>query len=245
LRIALIADVHGNLLALEAVLADLRQFAPDATWNLGDHLSGPLWAAATADLLMATPMVHIRGNHDRQLLDRPVEQMGPSDRAAYAELNDAHKAWLTSLPAVATIDGVHLCHGTPADDATYLVERTDGAGLLTAPAIEKHLSDVPESIVVCGHSHIPRVVRSAERRTIINPGSVGLAAYNADDHNMECGSPHARYMIVDVVAGRAAVMQRGVEYGWDQAADLAASRGRPDWAVALRTGYALVDAATA
>jgi hypothetical protein len=59
--------------------------------NLGDHLSGPLQASATADALMSEPWLHIRGNHDRQLLDRPFENMGGSDRAAYEHLQDRHK----------------------------------------------------------------------------------------------------------------------------------------------------------
>ena len=73
MRIAVFADVHGNLLALEAVLADIASRSPDATVNLGDCLSGPLQAAATADLLMSRDFLTIRGNHDRQLLDRPFE----------------------------------------------------------------------------------------------------------------------------------------------------------------------------
>lgn len=82
MRIAVLADIHGNLRALEAVQSDLRKQSPDLVVNLGDHLSGPLQAAATADALMSENYVHIRGNHDRQLLDRPVEEMGASDRAA-------------------------------------------------------------------------------------------------------------------------------------------------------------------
>jgi predicted phosphodiesterase len=82
MRIAVLADIHGNLRALEAVQRDLRQQAPDLVVNLGDHLSGPLEAALTADALMSTSYVHIRGNHDRRLLDWPAEQMRPSDRAA-------------------------------------------------------------------------------------------------------------------------------------------------------------------
>lgn len=64
---------------------------PDLVVNLGDHLSGPLQASATADALMSEPWLHIRGNHDRQLLDRPFENMGGSDRAAYEHLQDRHK----------------------------------------------------------------------------------------------------------------------------------------------------------
>ena len=92
MRIGVLADVHGNLRALEAVLADLAKYTLDVVVNLGDHLSGPLQAAATADVLMAQSYVTIRGNHDRQLLDRPPEKMSPSDRAAHARIGPTHKS---------------------------------------------------------------------------------------------------------------------------------------------------------
>jgi Calcineurin-like phosphoesterase len=100
MRIAVLADIHGNLLALEAVIRDLHTNTPDLVVNLGDHLSGPLWAAATADLLISeTDWVHIRGNHDRQLVELQTDAMGQSDRAAAAQLSMSQKSWLASLPS--------------------------------------------------------------------------------------------------------------------------------------------------
>ena len=93
MRLAVIADIHGNLRALEAVQTDLHRHAPDLVLNLGDHLSGPLQAAGAADLLMQSNYLSIRGNHDRQLLDRSPEKMGLSDRAAFAQLTGAHRAF--------------------------------------------------------------------------------------------------------------------------------------------------------
>ena len=87
MRIAVLADIHGNLRALEAVQADIAKRSPDVIVNLGDNVSGPLQAAATADLLMQRSYVHIRGNHDRQVVDRAPEAMGLSDRAAHGQLN--------------------------------------------------------------------------------------------------------------------------------------------------------------
>src|SRR5208337_3084558 len=104
MQIAVIADIHGNLRALEAVQADLRAQSPDLVVNLGDHLSGPLQAAATADALMGTGYVHIRGNHDRRLLDHPPDAMRPSDRAAHDQIDDRHRAWLRQLPATYDVD---------------------------------------------------------------------------------------------------------------------------------------------
>ena len=76
MRIAVVADIHGNVRALRAVMDDLKEVAPDRVINLGDCVSGPLEAAETADLLISLAWTTVRGNHDRQLLDCPVEQMG-------------------------------------------------------------------------------------------------------------------------------------------------------------------------
>ena len=82
MRFAAIADVHGNYLALEAVIADIRAQGIDEIVNLGDMASGPLDARRTMDALMALDAVHVLGNHDRCLIDRPPEKMGSWDRPA-------------------------------------------------------------------------------------------------------------------------------------------------------------------
>lgn len=240
MRIAVIADIHGNLRALEAVRADLGRHAPDVVVNLGDHLSGPLQAAATADLLMETDYIHIRGNHDRQLLDRPPEQMGPSDRAAFQQLTSRHKEWLSRLPATKMLgEQILLCHGTPSSDLEYLLEEIHGTELRLVPANKVH-SMVP--LVLCGHSHIPRLVRTIAGATMVNPGSVGLPAYDDTHptlHYVETGSPHARYAIIDQAGSTLKVDFVALEYDWDGAAKDAAAAGRADWSHALASGYAL------
>jgi putative phosphoesterase len=239
MRIAVIADIHGNLRALEAVQADLRRHAPDVVVNLGDHLSGPLQAAATADLLMETDYIHIRGNHDRQLMDRPPEQMGPSDRAAFEHLTSRHREWLSKLPATKMLgEQILLCHGTPSSDLEYLLEEIHGTEVRLRSPKQIH-SEVP--LVLCGHSHIPRLVRTTAGAAIVNPGSVGLPAYDdthPSPHYVETGSPHARYAIVDQEARTLKVDFVALEYDWEGAAQDAASAGRADWAHALATGHA-------
>jgi putative phosphoesterase len=234
LRLAVISDIHGNLRALEAVQSDLRRHAPDVVVNLGDHLSGPLQAAAVADLLMETDYIHIRGNHDRQLLDRPPQQMGPSDRAAFEQLTDRHKQWLSNLPPTKMLDeNILLCHGTPENDLEYLLEEVHGSEL----RLTKHIQ-LSVGLVLCGHSHIPRLVRT----TIVNPGSVGLPAFDDTHptlHYAETGSPHARYAIIDREPKALKINLIAIEYDWDQASRDAAAANRPDWAHALATGYAL------
>ena len=97
MKIAIISDIHGNLLALQAVLADITRQGVDQTVNLGDSLSGPLQPAETADLLMAQGFPTIKGNHERQLLAAralPAAQVDlrGSDGYAAAQVSAAHIA---------------------------------------------------------------------------------------------------------------------------------------------------------
>jgi putative phosphoesterase len=245
MRIAVLADIHGNLRALEAVRADLVKRSPDVVVNLGDHVSGPLQAAATADLLMQESYIQIRGNHDRQLIDRAPVDMGPSDQAAHAQLNSGHLTWLASLPATQMLgEDVQLCHGSPGDDLEYLLEQIDGDRIrLAAPEqIQERLGSVRAALILCGHTHIPRIVSLPGGVCVMNPGSVGLQAYDAPSpamHYVETGSPHARYAIVDWELKALRVEFVAIDYDWELAAKEAAHANRPDWAHALATGYAL------
>ena len=245
MRIAVLADIHGNLRALEAVQRDLRTQSPDLVVNLGDHLSGPLQAAETAAALISANYVTIRGNHDRQLLDRPPERMGLSDCAAFRHLQQQHRAWLRALPATLDLDGgIHLCHGSPQDDLQYLLEEVhpDVVSLAAADAVESRLGELQAEVVLCGHTHIPRVVRTRSGIQIVNPGSVGLQAYDDSDpwpHYMETGSPHARYALLDREGSSWRVTFVALEYDWAAASEEARRANRPDWAHALATGYAL------
>jgi hypothetical protein len=86
MRIAIVADIHGNLPALEAVLADIEHRTVDRTINLGDCVSGPLWPREVCDLLMARDDLTLRGK-DRWVSGPDPGRMGPSDRYAYSQLN--------------------------------------------------------------------------------------------------------------------------------------------------------------
>ena len=80
MRIAVIADIHGNMPALEAVLADIQRRHVNRTINLGDCVSGPLWPREVCDLVMGRDDLTIRGNHDRWASGPDPTTMGPSDR---------------------------------------------------------------------------------------------------------------------------------------------------------------------
>ncbi|PVX75607.1 metallophosphoesterase family protein [Paraburkholderia unamae] len=243
MKIAALSDIHGNLAALEAVLADIQQQGADVIVNLGDILSGPLYPSQTADLLMRLGLPTIRGNHERQLLGADPARMGPSDRFARGVLSAAQLAWVRDLPATLRLDDdVLLVHGTPQDDLSYFLETVMASGCRTAThdEVRRRAADAEATLILCGHTHLQRTMKLADGRLIVNPGSVGLPAYEDSQpfaHRMEAGSPHARYASVTRSPRGWEVEFRAVEYDWHAAADLAASNGRPDWERALRTGY--------
>ncbi len=245
MRLAAIADTHGNHLALEAVLADIARIGVDLTVNLGDHLSGPLDAARAADLLMEADTTAIRGNHDRWILEQAPEEMGASDRWAYDQLTEAHRTWLAALPATRTVDGrIFLCHGTPGDDNAYWLERVHPYGVVGLNAIEEieaAATGIDCPLILCAHSHIPRAVRLRDGRLIVNPGSVGCPGYDDPTppipHIVQTGTPDASYALLEEAGDGWRVEFRQVPYDSGAMAALAAARGRPVWASALATGW--------
>jgi predicted phosphodiesterase len=246
MRIALVSDIHGNLPALDAVLADLAARGITRVLNLGDHVSGPLWPRETAARLLELGWTSIRGNHDRQVVEGDASR--DSDRHALEQLAPAQLEWLRGLPSNETVfdEGkLLLVHGTPESDLAYLLETPLGGWLRLAAQgeIGKALGQVAAPVVACGHSHVPRVVRTAGGTTIVNPGSVGLQAYTAEHpepHVSETGSPHARYAILERGGDRWTATLVALDYDWERAAVRAEQNGRQEWAYSLRTGYAPV-----
>lgn len=242
MKLAALSDIHGNLGALEAVLSDLERRGIDQIVNLGDILSGPLLPRETAELLMARSFLTIRGNHERQVLSPARDRMLASDRYALEALGPEQLRWLGSLPATAWLGPeVLLVHGTPSTDLQFLLETVTPAGLeaATEAEISERLGATTATLVLCGHSHVPRVARLPSGVTVVNPGSVGLQAF-ADDYpsayRVELGSPHARYAVLERTATGWDVELAMVEYDWEAAARLAEANARPEWAHALRTG---------
>src|SRR5687767_11823191 len=98
MRIAVIADIHGNLPALEAVVADLAGRGADLIVDLGDCASGPLWPRETMDRLADLGPVTVRGNHDRTVVSLAPEQMTLSDSFAFGQLSAEQREQLGALP---------------------------------------------------------------------------------------------------------------------------------------------------
>jgi len=156
---------------------------------------------------------------------------------------------------LALSDEVFCCHGTPTSDLVYFLETTlagfEGTGrgangvraATLGEATERAgtaLAGAAHGLILCGHTHVPRALRLADGRLIVNPGSVGLQGFDDDHghpHVIETGAPHARYALLERSAHGWHVGLRAVAYDWERAARRADREGRPDWAHALRTGF--------
>jgi len=174
------------------------------------------------------------------LLDDPH----PTMRFVHELLSPDLLAWAAGLPVRLDREDLRFCHGTPDHDDVYLLETVTETGvrLKAETEIETLLGPDPAAVTFCGHSHVPRVV-AVGGRLVVNPGSVGLPAYDHDapwSHVMEAGSPHARYALLTRDTEGWHIEQVLVPYPWKEAAARARRNGRPDWAEWIETGRALL-----
>lgn len=242
MRFAAIADTHGNLLALKAVLADIAAHGITEIVNLGDHLSGPLEASRTADLLIERGIPSVQGDQDRCLVE--LFREGNSTRIDFQQLERKHFEWMASMPPTLVYRGdIYLCHAAPRDDGAFWLEYIDAEGAVRPrpiEAIEAEAIGIDASLILCAHSHIPRVVRLRDGRMIVNPGSVGLPGYDGRvpvPYKVEVGTPDACYAILERAPAGWSTTIRYVPYDSAAAAEMARSRGWPVWARALATGW--------
>ena len=162
---AVLYDVHGNLAALEAVLADAEDAGASSHLLGGDYAVAGPWPRETVERLRELPAATwIRGNVDRWLVDRsdaPPPAHGAIDRAREL-LGEELVAELAALPEQTTLDGVRYCHASPVSDMRpFFPEPGDDE--------EELLTGVEEERVVAGHIHV-----QFERERVLNPGSVGM-----------------------------------------------------------------------
>lgn len=244
MTLAVLSDIHGNIAALEAVLADIARRGVTQIVNLGDALSGPFDAPATAERLMALGLVTVRGNHDRQLFDRPKHKMGLWEQWTIDDLAPHHLDWLRALPLTAEVGGALLCHATPQDDAENWLDRRGPDHRLVArdlEGVEARAGNSTHPLMLCGHTHTPRVVRISDNRLIVNPGSVGCPAYldsrNEPHFIHQTGAPDARYAIVENRDGHWHADLIAVPYDATPMAALARAKGAESWAKAVTTGW--------
>ncbi|MDB5134869.1 MAG: metallophosphoesterase family protein [Mucilaginibacter sp.] len=240
---AIISDIHGNSLALEAVLKDIKSRGIKKIINLGDHFFGALEPEKVADLLRENPMLCISGNTDREILEslagtRDKEGM---DRVK-ANLSEQSLTWLKSLPKTTTLDGLFfVCHGTPESDDEYLLEKVTAKGVFVYndEKLVERTNHIKERIILCGHSHVNRVIYLSNDKVILNPGSVGLPAYLGNGEHrfaMESNTPHAKYALVHVDGDSINIEQVYCDYDWHKASEAACKNGNEKWAQFLLHG---------
>lgn len=239
MRIAVFADVHGNALALEAVLADIRSMSPDHIFNLGDCVTGPFDPGLAARLQMSLDATTIIGNHDRDVSGDAPSGLNILSRRC---LSSGQLAWLASLPATARSGDILACHGSPTGgDTDSLLDMYQGDRTVLADqdTITAKLGETDGiSLVLCGHTHNQRGVQLGNI-LVLNPGSVGLPAFRVAKPKalaVEAGSPHARYAIATRTAGTWSFELRAVVYDWNAAAQQAATHGLSEIADWTRRG---------
>jgi diadenosine tetraphosphatase ApaH/serine/threonine PP2A family protein phosphatase len=222
-RVALLSDIHANLVALEAVFAEI--VAADEVWVMGDSVG---YGPDPGDVLAALAERGARlvaGNHDRAVATGlGLELFNPAARRAAL----LHREWLraeerdllAALPlTLAAADGYTVCHGSPRDPLWEYVFDVRTAAAAMRSAATPHCCN--------GHTHVPAVYELAGGRRMINPGSVGQP---------RDGDPRAAYAWLD--SASAAVELRRVEYDIARTQDRMRARGLPDM-LAERLAYGM------
>ena len=214
MSVAALYDIHGNLPALEAVLAEVRNVGVGEVIVGGDVLPGPMPVEAL-DLLAAldVPVRYLSGNGEREtlaavegreLITVPAAYQAPV-RWGAAQLLAAYVESLRTWPAtldvhVAGIGSVLFCHATPRSDTEIFTRVTPDARI--APAF----AEIAASLVVCGHTHM-QFDRTVGRVRVVNAGSVGMpfAPPGAYWLLLDGDGPHLRRTPYDLEAAAARI----------------------------------------
>ena len=239
MRIAIVSDIHGNLTALESVLADLRETAPDLVLHGGDLADNGSAPAETLDRIRALGWRGVLGNTDEMLFARkklkafadaqqpglsPVfAAVGAIADFARQELGEERLAWLSRLAPIELEGTVALVHASPRD-----AWRAPGPEAADTE-LEAAYGELDRAVVVYGHIHRP-FIRRVGGLLVVNSGSVSLS-YDAD--------PRASYLIIDEAERGARATIRRVAYDVELECRRMIERGIPhaQWSGAmLRSG---------
>jgi predicted phosphodiesterase len=167
--LAVLYDIHGNLVALDEVLADADAAGVDAFVLGGDFGAWSPWPLETLERLRELPnTTWIRGNGERWLREPPTDRPDVAKELEEADPGvGAEEGWLYSLQAQVEVDGILYVHGSPLSDVeSFPVEPSDDD--------ERMLAGVRDRTVVFGHSHLQFNRPGPNGTTLINPGSAGM-----------------------------------------------------------------------
>jgi putative phosphoesterase len=170
-RVAALSDIHGNLPALEAVLADMAREHVDGVVIVGDTVAGP-WPVEVFDLVTALDPSIVRGNVDRAVVERD-ERLGDgpawcADRLGEERLGVVASWPLTCELEIPSLGRMLVCHATPESDEPIYTRITPDDELAEL------FADVEDDVVLCGHTHVQYDRRLSTGLRIVNPGSVGM-----------------------------------------------------------------------
>jgi diadenosine tetraphosphatase ApaH/serine/threonine PP2A family protein phosphatase len=205
-RIAVISDVHANLYALEAVLAEIDRDPPDEIWCLGDTVGYGPRPNECCEIVRKRSALTLVGNHDLVALGSAevgVEEFNPEAAEASVwtgkELTAESREFLSSLEPKTTREGFELFHGSPRDPVwEYVLDElavAEAFALTDAPVVMVGHSHVATSIVlsdttlVGGVAPAEFVAELSRGRWLLNPGSVGQP---------RDGDPRAAYLRIDL-----------------------------------------------
>ena len=195
MRIAILADIHGNLPALEAVAEDLRRRGPDRVYVAGDLINRCPWSNEVLDFVDAAGWPALMGNHELviQKLGTPDSPEKFQDRERFADLwwthdrlTAAHLDELAGLPYViwiveAGLPAIYMTHGVPGNPFVGFSPGMSDATMM------QYMADIDAPVVIGAHTHRP-LDRQLPGQRVLNPGSVGMP-YNGD--------PRAQYLVLD------------------------------------------------
>ena len=204
MRVAVISDVHGNARALEAVLAALEHAGTDTLWCLGDTVGYGARPNECCALVESAADLALAGNHDLVVAGVLGIAEFSHDAAAAARWSREHlgaaaRAWLSGLEPQAEAEGIELYHGSPRDPvweyvlseyvAVAALEATSSPAVLVGHSHVAHALAVAGCDVVGGLAPAGSSVSFADRRWLLNPGSVGQP---------RDGDPRAAYIVLDL-----------------------------------------------
>jgi predicted phosphodiesterase len=225
-RLAIISDIHGNLPALEAVLADIDAQGIPEIYHLGDLVGYNPFPNETVALIAQQQIPGITGNYDQAVLGLVPDPIGellnakitPMGREIYAwtvrEVTSQSREFLGAQPGLRSLARgrwrLLLTHGSPRHIKDYV--RPSWPDEMVGDL----LSEVQEDILLTGHTHIP-VVRQVNGKWLVNPGSVGFP---------KDGNPQAAYAVLEL-GEEFTVCIRRVEYDIERTIQAIRERGLP------------------
>lgn len=214
MRLALFGDVHGNLPALTAALADMDAHSPDALVCLGDVAMGGAWPRECVQRVAALNCLVVSGNADRQTLEapQPLDARGfPDEQEIHdigqwnaAQLTGTEREILRTFAPTVGLDDLLCYHGSPAKDDEVL-----DAGTPVGRLEELRVGYGQQSVWIGSHTHRP-LLRSLDGWRLLNPGSVGLPFEKRGGKYVNLAQ--AEYVLLDRTAQGWTVIFRRVSY---------------------------------